>query len=143
MERSGNIGRRDGGGSCASAVDDTAKDECVGIDGIPEREKQFPFYTTIQKDFKGNYDAYVDHCYDNSIFSNEANFNKFIKKPTVKAIEKDPMKMCIRDRDTSCRRLSFLARPIRQFPIRRVAGYEANRNFIDREWYDLSLIHIS
>ena len=26
MERSGNIGRRDGGGSCASAVDDTAKD---------------------------------------------------------------------------------------------------------------------
>ena len=39
-------------------------------------------------------------------------------------------------RDTSCRRLSFLARPIRQFPIRRVAGYEANRNFIDREWYD-------
>ena len=41
MERSVNIGRRDGGGSCASAVDDTAQDECVGIYGIPEREKQF------------------------------------------------------------------------------------------------------
>ena len=54
------------------------------------------FYTTIQKDFKGNYDAYVDHCYDNSIFSNEANFNKFIKKPTVKAIEKDPMTAYVR-----------------------------------------------
>ena len=54
------------------------------------------FYTTIQKGFKGNYDAYVDHCYDNSIFSNEANFNKFIKKPTVKAIEKDPMTAYVR-----------------------------------------------
>ena len=33
---------------------------------------------------------------DNSIFSNEANFNKFIKKPTVKAIEKDPMTAYVR-----------------------------------------------
>jgi peptidase S7, flavivirus NS3 serine protease len=30
------------------------------------------------------------------IFSNEANFNKFIKKPTVKAIEKDPMTAYVR-----------------------------------------------
>ena len=29
-----------------------------------------------------------------------------------------------------------LPRPVHQFLIRRVAGYEANRNFIDREWYD-------
>jgi len=36
------------------------------------------------------------NCYDNSIFSNEANFNKFIKKPTVKAIEKDPMTAYVR-----------------------------------------------
>ena len=59
--------------------------EMVPADALPA------FYTTIQKDFKGNYDAYVDHCYDKSIFSNEANFNKFIKKPSVKAIEKDLM----------------------------------------------------
>lgn len=64
--------------------------EMVPADALPA------FYTTIQKDFKGNYDAYVDHCYDNSIFSNEANFNKFIKKPTVKAIEKDPMTAYVR-----------------------------------------------
>ena len=32
--------------------------------------------------------------------------------------------------------LSLLTRPVHQFLIRRVAGYEANRNFIDREWYD-------
>lgn len=48
------------------------------------------FYQTIQKEFKGNYDAYVDNIYDNSILSNRANFDKFMKKPTVKAIEKDP-----------------------------------------------------
>lgn len=39
-------------------------------------------------------------------------------------------------RDTSCCGLSLLTRPVHQFLIRRVAGYEANRNFIDREWYD-------
>lgn len=60
--------------------------EMVAADALPG------FYHTIQKDFKGNYDAYVDNLYDNSIFSNEANFNKFINKPSVKAIEKDPMK---------------------------------------------------
>ena len=60
--------------------------EMVAADALPG------FYHTIQKDFKGNYDAYVDNLYDNSIFSNEANFNKFINKPSIKAIEKDPMK---------------------------------------------------
>ena len=48
------------------------------------------FYQTIQRDFKGNVDAYVDNIYNNSIFANEANLNKFLKKPTVKAIDKDP-----------------------------------------------------
>ncbi|EJW97115.1 hypothetical protein EVA_14778, partial [gut metagenome] len=49
------------------------------------------FYSTIEQDFKGDYAAYVDYCYDRSIFSNEANFQKFVKKPSVKAIDKDPM----------------------------------------------------
>ena len=48
------------------------------------------FYQTIARDFKGNTDAYVDNLYNNSIFANEANFNKFLKKPTVKAIDNDP-----------------------------------------------------
>ncbi|WP_455673367.1 S46 family peptidase [Phocaeicola sp.] len=60
--------------------------EMVAADALPA------FYNTIRNDFKGNYDAYIDNLYDNSIFSNEQNFNKFINKPTVKAIEKDPMK---------------------------------------------------
>ena len=48
------------------------------------------FYQTIQTKFKGDYDAYVDDMYDNSILSNRENFDKFMKKPTVKALEKDP-----------------------------------------------------
>ena len=48
------------------------------------------FYQTIQREFKGNVDAYVDNMYDNSILANEANLEKFLKKPTIKAIDKDP-----------------------------------------------------
>ena len=57
-----------------------------------EAENLPAFYTTIQKEFKGNYNAYVDHLYDNTIFANEANFNKFISKPSIKAIDNDLMK---------------------------------------------------
>ena len=35
--------------------------------------------------------AYIDACYNNSIFANEENFNKFISNPTVEAIESDLM----------------------------------------------------
>ncbi len=59
--------------------------EMVPSDALPA------FYTTIQNDFNGDYDAYVDHCYDNSIFSDEEKFNAFIAQPTVEAIDNDPM----------------------------------------------------
>jgi hypothetical protein len=55
---------------------------------IPAEERP-EFYQTIDREFKGNIDAYLDALYDNSIFSNQANFDKFVKKPTVKAIERD------------------------------------------------------
>ena len=47
------------------------------------------FYETIRKKYKGSVEAYVDDLYDNSIFSSEKNLEKFLKKPTVKAIERD------------------------------------------------------
>ena len=53
------------------------------------------FYATINGQFKGDYNAYVDHLYDNTIFANEANFNKFINKPSVKAIDEDLMKQFV------------------------------------------------
>jgi hypothetical protein len=43
------------------------------------------FYQTVT-----DFDAYVDNMYDNSIMANEANLEKFLKKPTIKAIDRDP-----------------------------------------------------
>lgn len=48
------------------------------------------FYQIIQDKFKGDYNAYVNDLYDNSILSSRESLDKFLKKPTVKAIEKDP-----------------------------------------------------
>lgn len=43
----------------------------------------------IDKKYKGDYNKFVDDMYDNSIFANRANFEKFLKKPTVKALDED------------------------------------------------------
>ena len=54
------------------------------------QSEQLPaFYQTIEKEFKGNYDAYVDQLYDNSIMANRENLDKFLKKPSIKAIDRD------------------------------------------------------
>ncbi len=55
------------------------------------KEYLLPLYQEVEKKWKGNFDAYIDNLYDNSIFSNDKNFNKFISKPTIKAIDNDPM----------------------------------------------------
>ena len=57
----------------------------VPADALPK------FYETIKAKFNGDYNAYIDACYNNSIFANEDNFNKFISNPTVEAIESDLM----------------------------------------------------
>ncbi len=58
--------------------------KALNADELPD------FYNTIRNEFKGDYDVYVDNLYDNSILSNRSNLDKFLKKPTVKAIERDP-----------------------------------------------------
>lgn len=55
------------------------------------KEFLLPLFQEVEKKWKGNFDAYIDNLYDNSIFSNDKNFNKFISKPTIKAIDNDPM----------------------------------------------------
>ena len=47
------------------------------------------FYLTVKDRFKGDFNAYIDALYDNSIFANESNFNAFIANPTAEALEKD------------------------------------------------------
>lgn len=57
--------------------------EKVPAEALPD------FYQTVKNTFKGDYNAYVDALYNNSIFANEKNFNAFIENPTVEAINKD------------------------------------------------------
>lgn len=47
------------------------------------------FYNTIEKRYKGDIEKYVDDLYTKSILSNKENLENFLKKPTVKAIERD------------------------------------------------------
>ena len=59
--------------------------EKVAADKLPA------FYNTIKEKFNGNYNAYIKALYEESIFANEANFNKFISNPTAEAIQNDLM----------------------------------------------------
>ena len=47
------------------------------------------FYKTIQQKFRGDYNAYIDALYDQTIFASEKNFNAFVAAPTLDALGKD------------------------------------------------------
>lgn len=46
-------------------------------------------YKVIAEKYKGNYERFVDDMYNNSIFANRTNLEKFMKKPTLKALNQD------------------------------------------------------
>ncbi len=75
----------------------------------------FPaFYETIEKDYKGDIDRYVDAMYDNSITANEQNLEKFLKKPTLKAIDKDLAVAFSRGKWEMYNEISAKAVPVRE-----------------------------
>lgn len=45
-------------------------------------EQRISIFEVINKRFKGNSDAFVDACFDHSIFGKKENFEKFIRKPS-------------------------------------------------------------
>lgn len=55
---------------------------------VPAAERP-AIYTVIDQEYKGNYEKFIDEMYHNSIMANQANLDKFLKKPTVKALEND------------------------------------------------------
>ncbi|MBP1614614.1 MAG: hypothetical protein H6Q13_2062 [Bacteroidetes bacterium] len=57
---------------------------------IPE-EQRISIFSAITKHFKGNSDAFIDACFASSIFGSKENFEKFISRPSVKALNKDWM----------------------------------------------------
>ncbi|MCD4681266.1 MAG: S46 family peptidase [Bacteroidales bacterium] len=46
----------------------------------------------INKKYKGDYKKYVDDVFKNSIFTTETNYLAFLKKPSLKKLENDPLK---------------------------------------------------
>nr|WP_320060111.1 S46 family peptidase [uncultured Bacteroides sp.] len=57
---------------------------------IPE-EQRISIFSAIAKHFKGNSNAFIDACFSSSIFGSKENFDKFISRPSVKALNKDWM----------------------------------------------------
>ena len=54
-------------------------------------KSQPAYFTLIDKKFKGDVDRFVDYLFDKSIYGSEENFDKFKTRPSVKALEEDPM----------------------------------------------------
>ena len=59
--------------------------------GYIPQEQQIGIFKVIDSRFKGNSDAFVDACFDYSIFGSKENFDRFIKKPTLNKLDKDWM----------------------------------------------------
>ena len=59
--------------------------------GYIPAQQRISIFNVINDRFKGNTDAFVDACFRYSIFGSEANFNKFIAKPSEKVLEGDWM----------------------------------------------------
>lgn len=55
---------------------------------IPANQR-LAIYKVIVEKYKGNYERFVDDMYNNSIFANRTNLEKFMKKPTLKALNQD------------------------------------------------------
>ena len=49
------------------------------------------FLLDANKKYKGNFDEYVESLFKKSIFANAENLAKFMQKPSVKALDKDPL----------------------------------------------------
>lgn len=49
------------------------------------------FLIEADRKYKGDFNRYVDDMFAKSVFGNAEKFNKFMQKPTAKAIEKDPI----------------------------------------------------
>ena len=54
-------------------------------------EQRISIFRVIDKKFKGDIDAFVDACFDTSIFRSREAFDRFMTKPDAKTIENDLM----------------------------------------------------
>lgn len=65
-----------------------------------ERNQGYPvseYVQKIAKEYNGDFEAYVSKVFDTSIFANEASLDKFLKNPSEKTLEKDPLLLLSKD----------------------------------------------
>ena len=58
---------------------------------LTKSEERDSYLNEVEKKYKGNFAKYIDEVYDNSIHANEKNLKKFLKKPSLKKMESDPV----------------------------------------------------
>ena len=54
-------------------------------------DQRISIFRVIDKRFKGDTDKFIDACFRHSIFGSRTNFDKFIRKPSLRTIETDWM----------------------------------------------------
>lgn len=59
--------------------------------GYIPKEQQIGIFKVIGSRFKGNNDAFIDACFEHSIFGSKENFDKFISHPSPNKLDKDWM----------------------------------------------------
>lgn len=76
---------------------DSALDRKIAKALIRYYKEQIPadarpsFFRVIDKEYKGNEDAYVEAIFVNSIYGSKENFDKFASKPSLKKLQNDPL----------------------------------------------------
>ncbi|MDL2221407.1 S46 family peptidase [Parabacteroides sp. OttesenSCG-928-N08] len=60
------------------------------LEKVPYRSRP-AYFQVITKKFDDDVDRFVDYLFDRSIYGSDANFAAFMKKPTAKALQNDPM----------------------------------------------------
>ncbi len=60
-------------------------------------DKQLKFIADAGKKYKGNFQKYASKIYSKTIFANEAKFNAFLAKPSLKTLDKDPIMLASKD----------------------------------------------
>lgn len=58
---------------------------------LVDAQSQPAYFAVIDTKYKGDVEAFVDDLFAKSIFGSEDNFNRFRQRPSVKALEQDPM----------------------------------------------------
>jgi len=71
-------------------------------------------YTTIEKEYKGDYARFIDDMYTKSFFASRENLEKFLNKPTQKALDQDLATRYSRTKQEKRAEISEMLKPFQE-----------------------------